>query len=352
MKARTAFFSGVAVCLAASARVSSAQELHERSFLQTRLQPVQLAFVNFLSLDGPWLAAGGADLSGFEGHALYHFEDSGWVARKPLDVGAFVDIDRDRYVASTGEYPYAAVYRLVGGRWELETWLRESYVALHGNRMLAHSSDGEPPYWVTPWRLGPLGWEPEPEIAPEAPQVPYYSCCYPPEIWGNTAAFVAFGSTGDDTIQVYARALGRWSKQAELVPETLRGNPTVDAGMIKLWGNTLVATFWDGVETAAYVWERERGVWHERARLAPGAPVWDLDFQRDTIALALGTPVGKIQIYERSLGNWTPTWRLAASTGHGIGRAVALDGRRVAASTMTDWPPSASRIYLFRLPAP
>jgi hypothetical protein len=151
-------------------------------------------------------------------------------------------------------------------------------------------------------------------------------------------------------VLVFVRGNSGWRLEAELVPAEFLGTGRGDLGEIRIDGDTLVATYFDGSTSTALVWEREGGLWHERARIAPGGPIWSLAFRRNTLVLGLGIPLGIVLVYERSLARWIPSARLATSTGQGIGRAVAILDRQVVGATVEHFPPGENRLFFFELP--
>src|SRR5262245_27530789 len=99
-----------AVVLAAPLR---AQDLHEQSSIEIRRQPFRLQWVDGLSLDGPWLAAGGTNIEGFSQLAMYRRDGTKWIPHPVLTGGGIADIDGNRLVVSDGESAATQVYRLV-----------------------------------------------------------------------------------------------------------------------------------------------------------------------------------------------------------------------------------------------
>lgn len=315
---------------------------------QLVLEPQHLDFVTTLSLEGPWLAAGGASTEGFEAGVLYQRQGTAWVDQ--AFYGAWVDVDQDVFLGSVSEDHYSFVYRRSQGAWAFEGLLPDDYARVHGDRLLTNSFRSTGPHELHVWKRGPVEWAREAVIAPDSPQTGT-TCCYPFEIWGNTVAFRARGASGATAIFVYVRERGVWRKQAELVPSDSLGTGASYVLGLELAGRSLVALYQAsaGSGWAAYVWEREGDTWHERARLAPAdGDLQSVDLQEDRLVLGSGPAHGTAHVYERSQGRWIEHAQLVASDGFPIGRAVALDGRTVVAATHFGSP---ARIYQFRVPA-
>jgi len=324
------------------------QDLKEVAVLETSRDPAGLALVNSLSLEGDWLAAGGADPDGFEAQALFQRDSRGWTLAKVPVRGSFVDLDRERYATSASENQETTILRRDGAGWVPEAHMRQAYSSLDGGRLVTSGFDPRGHALVQAWRLEAGTWQPDGELVPPAPQRPYEGA-FPLELSGDTAAFAAQGSSGDAAVQVFVRERAGWSLAAELVPAELLGTGRGDLGAIQLDGDTLAAVFSGAGERAVFLWEREQGAWHERARIPTGGEVWSMALEEDTLALGLGD-LGVVQLHERSLGRWYPGARLHASSGEGIGRAVALQGRTVAAAGNATRATGAGRVFLYRVP--
>jgi len=337
-------FLALAPCLLLP--VAPQQVLNEVGVIETGLEPGGLEFVNGLELDGDWLAAGGSG-GWYEHQMLWQRDGLGWIQSSAPWAGGFVEIDGPSYASAIHEYAMTRVFRWVLGSWALETEIRDQYLSLDGERLLTHSFlDGQAAS-VSAWRRESAGWTKDGLLVPPAAQV-YAACCYPTGLSGETAAFIARGSSGDQAVHVFTRQDAGWSLEAELVPAEFRGNPSGDCHVLALDGDTLAAIWVDRTTATAFVWERARGAWQERLRI-PG-PVWSLALEGDTLVLGMGFGLGVALVYERSQGTWVQSARLAAASGQAIGRAVALEGRQVVCSTLAHFPPSESRIFFFELP--
>jgi len=323
---------------------AQAQDLFEQSALDTS---AELDFVSGLALEGPWLAAGGSAF-GFVGMVVYRRVGSEWQLQ-PVFGGGFVEFERERLLVSDAESHRTRLFQLVNGTWESEVLLREDYAALGTDRLLTASPQESGPVDLTVWKKGAT-WAPEAVLTPTPPQTPI-TCCYPMVFEGDTLAFRALGANGTTSVHVYVRRAGSWVKEAELVPAGYTNTSIPYVLALVLEGRTLAALFVlpDEESFAAYVWERDDGVWRETARL-DGGPFGaeSLALEEDTLVLGGPPEEGLVHVYERSLGRWSESAVLHASDGASLGRAVALDGRTVLAATHLDSPPS--RIFQFRLP--
>lgn len=316
---------------------------------QLFLEASNLDSISELSLEGDWLAAGGASTEGFEAGVLYRRQGSSWVDQSFF--AAWVDVDRDVFVGSVTEDHSSFAYRRSNGAWLFEGTFPDDYARIHGDRLITNSFRSLGPFELNLWKRGPNEWAREAVLTPDSPQTSL-TCCYPLDIWGNTLAFRARGSTGLTAIHVYVRERGIWRKQAELVPSDSQGTGASYVLGLDLSGRSLVALYQASATSgwAAYVWEREGDAWTERARLAPaGGELESADLQEDTLVLGTGPAHGEVYVYERSQERWLERARLVASDGLPLGRAVALDGRTVVAATHSGVSPA--RIYQFRLPA-